>query len=135
MEKGTGRAAIKGKTPARIVRFALVLLACSSTARAGSPPAGQPLGSDVAALEEKIGEKAALGDLMAIAYRSNPMIRAARRSGTASWRGTVSTRPGPTSFVLELLVYPAIYKLWKQRDGNSPGPRPGADTDYICSAV
>ena len=29
-----------------------------------------------------------------------------------------------TSFVLELLVYPAIYKLWKQRElGNAPDPR------------
>jgi len=28
-----------------------------------------------------------------------------------------------TSFILELLVYPAIYKLWKQREiGNSPAP-------------
>jgi len=32
-----------------------------------------------------------------------------------------------TSFILELLVYPAIYKLWKQRAiGNSPAPRTAA---------
>jgi Cu(I)/Ag(I) efflux system membrane protein CusA/SilA len=33
-----------------------------------------------------------------------------------------------TSFVLELLVYPAIYKLWKQREiGKPPGPRAAAE--------
>jgi copper/silver efflux system protein len=32
-----------------------------------------------------------------------------------------------SSFVLELLVYPAIYKLWKQREiGNSPDPQTAA---------
>ena len=96
MKTGEGRAA-KRERPGRIVRLALVLLACSSAAWAGSTPAGQPLSSDVAALEVKIGKKAALGDLIAIAYQSNPMIRAAK----AEWeerRGEVPRRhrPGPT---------------------------------------
>jgi len=68
----------------RIGSFALALLACSSAALAGAP-AGSSVGTDVAALEASLGQKAALGDLVAIAYRSNPMIRAAR----AEWRGVV----------------------------------------------
>ena len=34
-----------------------------------------------------------------------------------------------TSFILELLVYPAIYKLWKQRElGFGPDPHLAAAT-------
>ena len=34
-----------------------------------------------------------------------------------------------TSFILELLVYPAIYKLWKQREiGTTPDPQTAAET-------
>ncbi len=39
-----------------------------------------------------------------------------------------------TSFVLELLVYPAIYKLWKQREiGNSPGLRTAVEAGFAGS--
>ena len=105
MKRGTGKSSNKGRRPARIARLALVLLACSSAARAGSPPAGQPLGSDVAALEEKIGEKAALGDLMAIAYQSNPMIRAAR----AEWRGVVEKYRVDTAWADPELMAEGMY--------------------------
>jgi len=41
-----------------------------------------------------------------------------------------------TSFALELLVYPAIYKLWKQRElGNSPAPRTASAAGLAGSAV
>jgi Cu(I)/Ag(I) efflux system membrane protein CusA/SilA len=41
-----------------------------------------------------------------------------------------------TSFVLELLVYPAIYKLWKQREiGNPPGPRAASEAGFAGSAA
>ncbi len=41
-----------------------------------------------------------------------------------------------TSFILELLVYPAIYKLWKQREiGNSPAPRTAAAAGLAGSAA
>jgi outer membrane protein TolC len=67
-----------------IAGSALILVACSSSARAVAPPAASP-DAEIAALEERVGQTAALGDLVAIAYRSNPMIRAAR----AEWRGVV----------------------------------------------
>lgn len=71
--------------PVLIARFALVLLTCSSASFAASPPPRSSAGPDVAALKASIAERAALGDLVAIAYRSNPMVRAAR----AEWRGVV----------------------------------------------
>lgn len=80
-----GRGAMRRGAPALIAILALTLLACSSTARAGAPPAGPVSDVDVAALEASIGEKAALADLVMLAYRSNPMIRAAR----AGLRGAV----------------------------------------------
>jgi hypothetical protein len=37
-----------------------------------------------------------------------------------------------TSFLLELLVYPAVYKLWKQRtEGRFAG---GSQAIYACSS-
>ena len=76
------RARIKG----RIAACALfAACAASASAFAGSADTLPAAGGDVAALEAGIREKAALGDLVALAYRSNPMIRAAQ----AEWRGAV----------------------------------------------
>jgi outer membrane protein TolC len=85
MNSSRSKAATTRSAPARIASLALVLLACSSAARAGLAPAGLSQDSDAAVLEASLGEKAAPSDLVAVAYRSNPMIRAAR----AEWRGTV----------------------------------------------
>ena len=41
-----------------------------------------------------------------------------------------------TSFILELLVYPAIYKLWKQREiGKDPDPHAAAEAGLAGSAA
>lgn len=79
-EKATAR-----RTTVLIAGSALILLACSVAARAESVPAGPSLDAEAAALEARIGERAALRDLMSLAYRANPMIRAAR----AEWRVAV----------------------------------------------
>lgn len=73
------------RAPAMIAGAALVVLACSSTARAGSLPGERTQVAEAAAFEANLAEKAALSDLVAVAYRSNPMIRAAR----AEWSGAV----------------------------------------------
>jgi len=74
-----------GRTRAVVAGLGFALLACSSTAQAG-PPSPGPLPTPAgAATEASLGEKATLSDLVNIAYRSNPMIRAAR----AEWQGTV----------------------------------------------
>lgn len=78
-------AATPERVPLRIALLAMALLVFSTAALAGTSPVSSSAGTDVAALAASLGEKAALGDLVAIAYRSNPMIRAAR----AEWRGAV----------------------------------------------
>jgi outer membrane protein TolC len=90
---------------ARIASFALALLACSSAALAGSLPAGSPAGKDVAALEANLGRKAALGDLVAIAYHSNPMIRAAR----AEWSRVVEKYRVDTAWADPELMAEGMY--------------------------
>lgn len=83
MESDTRMGTLAGRAQGLIAGLALLLLSCSSSALAGAPP---PVPNSAAtALEVGIGEKAALRDLVAIAYRSNPMIRAAR----AEWSGAV----------------------------------------------
>lgn len=79
------RTALAWRAPALIASFALAVLACPPAARAASTSVGASRDLDAAVLEARIGEKAALSDLVIIAYRSNPMIRAAR----AEWRGAV----------------------------------------------
>jgi outer membrane protein TolC len=65
--------------------IACALLVGSSPARAGSNPSGAPADPDTAALEATVARGASVADLTALAYRSNPMIRAAR----ADWQGVV----------------------------------------------
>lgn len=85
MESDTRCRAMSGRAVAVIAGLALALLTFSPAAWAASPSAGSTAGDDLAAREASLGEKAAPGDLMALAYRDNPMIRAAR----AEWRGAV----------------------------------------------
>jgi outer membrane protein TolC len=77
----------------------------SSTAMAGTPATGSSGGLDVATLEASLGEKAALGDLMALAYQSNPMIRAAR----AEWRGVVEKYRVDTAWADPELMAEGMY--------------------------
>ena len=86
MESGTRtRTTISRRALSLIINLPLALLMISSAALAGSPTADSSAGPDLAALKASIGEKAALGDLLSVAYQSNPMIRAAR----AEWRGVM----------------------------------------------
>ena len=59
----------------------------------------------MATLEASIGEKAALGDLVALAYQSNPMIRAAR----AEWRGVVEKYRVDTAWADPELMAEGMY--------------------------
>jgi outer membrane protein TolC len=85
--------------------LALVLLACSSAALAGSSSSGDSDGPDVTALGASLGEKAAIGDLIALAYQSNPMIRAAR----AEWRGVVEKYRVDTAWADPELMAEGMY--------------------------
>jgi len=104
MKSGRSKASTTRSTPARIASLALLLLACSSAARAGSTP-GSSLDADAAAREASIREKAAMGDLVAVAYRSNPMIRAAR----AEWRGAVEKYRVDTAWADPELMAEGMY--------------------------
>ncbi len=59
----------------------------------------------MAALEANLGEKAALGDLVVIAYHSNPMIRAAR----AEWSGVVEKYRVDTAWADPELMAEGMY--------------------------
>ena len=105
MESGTRSVITPKRTPALIGSIVLVLLACSSAVWAGSPPVAPSAGSDVAALEASLGDKAALGDLVAIAYKTNPMIRAAR----AEWQGVVEKYRVDTAWADPELMAEGMY--------------------------
>lgn len=85
METTTKRRSASGRAPVAIASFALVLAACSPFAWAAGPPAASSDVAGVSSREARLGDVAALNDLLAIAYQSNPMIRAAR----AEWQGAV----------------------------------------------
>ncbi len=93
------------RTVAMIAGVALVVLACSPTARAETPPGAPVHVAEAAALEANLAGKAALSDLVAIAYQSNPMIRAAR----AEWRGTVEKYRVDTSWPEPELMAEGMY--------------------------
>jgi len=95
-----------GRPQTAITGFALVLLACSSAVYAASPlPGPWPPEQNVTAIEASIGGKAALGDLVTIALRSNPMIRAAR----AEWRGVVEKYRVDTAWANPELMAEGMY--------------------------
>lgn len=66
-----------------IASLLLIALAFAQVARASTLPDASPDDVILAALTEKVVGRPALADLIAVALRSNPMIRAAR----AAWRG------------------------------------------------
>ena len=116
MESDKRRAVTPTRAPIRIAPLALVLLVFSSTAMAGSPPTGSSDGRDVAALGASIGEKAELGDLVALAYQSNPMIRAAR----AEWRGVVEKYRVDTAWADPELMAEGMYPADTLGDSAKP---------------
>jgi len=107
---------IAGRAQALIAGFALGLMACSSPARAGATPPGPIPEADLARLEAGIREKAALGDLVALAYQSNPMIRAAR----AEWRGVVEKYRVDTAWADPELMAEGMYPADTLGDSAKP---------------
>jgi cobalt-zinc-cadmium efflux system outer membrane protein len=105
MEGEKRKAVTPTRAPIRIATLALGLLVFSSTAMAGAPLSGPTDGPDASVLGASIGEKAALGDLVALAYQSNPMIRAAR----AEWRGVVEKYRVDTAWADPELMAEGMY--------------------------
>ncbi len=102
--------------------FALALVlfsavgAWSSAAVAGPSLPASPADGEVAVLEARIVQGAALTDLIALAHRSNPMIRAAR----ADWRGVVEKYRVDTAWADPELMAEGMYQADMLGDSLKP---------------
>ena len=105
MEKDMRGRTAAGRVHGTAASLALVLLVAASAAWAGSANVELPQGADVAALEANVGTRAGLGDLVALAYLSNPTIRAAR----AEWRGVVERYRVDTAWADPELMAEGMY--------------------------
>jgi outer membrane protein TolC len=111
--RGTANA---GHTAARIAGYALLVLAFTSAASAADLRAGETEPADQAARIARVGEEAAVGDLVAIALHANPMIRAAR----SAWRVTVENYRVDTAWPDPELMAEGMYEAATLGDTAKP---------------
>jgi outer membrane protein TolC len=105
MDSGTRSRTTVGRAQGAIAGLALALLASLPAAWAGPLPVAPPPDPAAAALEGRIREQATTGDLVALASRSNPMIRAAK----AEWRGAAEKYRVDTAWADPELMLEGMY--------------------------